>query len=653
MHATTSRRGFVAGAVAATAATAIAATAHLPYGTTAIADEAEPAWDMAADMVVVGGGTGMGGAVAAAACGMSVILLEARPTAGGAMALSGGVSWLPNTEFSQPNGDTYDLARTYLLHMQQECKNLEVMDAFLDNTQNVIDTLRAGGVELKPMAYGVEYHKDWEGACNAGGRSCMVEGPDGAFATSGGGSRLYRALYKSLEAQGVDIFYNTTGRQLVTRRASSDAVPEVLGVIAEQADGTVLRIKANRGVLLATGGFEWDEDLVANYVRVPIRYNVSYSTNDGATLRMCQAVGADLRLMNEFWGQAVYTKQGELAKPKGVPTSICCQTERAVPGSIMVDTNGRRFCNEASDYDSQGNAMGGYNNYLGNGWAADPCWLVYDNTCYETYNVVGAGQDQGIGAATVPEDEMVIVADSLEELAEKIGVPAEVLVQTVDDWNQFAAEGRDPVYHRHETVPLSRIQDTIATLETPPFRAISISNGSLGTIGGPRLNKNAQVVHVSGEPIKGLYAMGNCAGVGAPGPAYGGGGGTIGPAFTMGVIAAHHAAERDDVTDTDHYVAEKPAAYEPTAPNEFVGVGLGITSPITVSVTVEDGTITDCHVVSHCESEGIGTVAIDVLPGMVVEANGLEGVDVVAGCTCTSKGVLEAVGNALSQAGLA
>ena len=257
MSTTTSRRQFIAGTGAAVAATALAATGSLSYGTVAVADEADVAWDMAADMVVVGGGTGMGGAVAAAACGMSTILLEARPTAGGALALSGGVSWLPNTAFSQPNGDSYDLARTYLLHLQQECTNFEVMDAFLDNTQNTIDTFAAAGVMLKPMAYGVEYHKDWEGACNAGGRSCMVEGPDGAFATSGGGSRLYRALYQSLEAQGVDVFYNTTGRQLVTRRASSDAVPEVIGIIAEQADGTVLRIKANRGVLLATGGFEY------------------------------------------------------------------------------------------------------------------------------------------------------------------------------------------------------------------------------------------------------------------------------------------------------------------------------------------------------------------------------------------------------------
>lgn len=653
MSSSVSRRGFLRGGGTALAAAACTAASGLAYGSVAVADEAQVPWDMAADMVVVGGGTGMGGAVAAAACGMSVILLEARPTTGGAMALSGGVSWLPNTGFSQANGDTYDLARTYLLHLQQECRNYEVMDAFLDNTQATVDTFAEGGVMLKPMAYGVEYHKDWEGACNAGGRSCMVEGPDGVFATSGGGSRLYRALYKSLEAQGVDVFCNTTGRKLVTRRESSDAVPEVLGVIAEQADGTVLRIKANRGVLLATGGFEWDEELVANYVRVPIRYNVSYSTNDGAALRMCQSVGADLRLMNEFWGQAVYTKQGELSKPKGVPTGICCQTERAVPGSIIVDGNGCRFCNEASDYDSQGNAMGTYNNYLGNGWGADPCWLVYDNTCYETYNVVGAGQDQGIGVATVPEDEIVVVGDTLEELAEKIGVPAEVLVQTVENWNKFAVEGRDPVFHRHETVPLSRVQETIATIETPPYRAISISSGSLGTIGGPRLNGNAQVVHISGEPVKGLYAMGNCAGVGAPGPAYGGGGGTIGPAFVMGVVAARHAANRDDVSDSDHYVVEKPAGYKPSSPNEFVGVGLGITSPITVSLTVDGSTVTDCRVVGHCESEGIGTIAIEMLPPLVVEANGLEGVDVIAGCTCTSKGVIEAVGDALAQAGLA
>lgn len=537
-HAAMSRRTFVGGAAATGALLAVQAGP-------ALADEVTQ-WDYEADMVVVGGGTGLAGAVAAAVNGLSVVLIESRGAVGGAMCLSGGVAWLPNNAFSQEKGDSYDLALTYLEHMQMDYTNFEVMNAFLDNTQVTIDTLAEAGVELQPMPYGIEYHSDWEGAFPAGGRSVMIPEADGSTPTVNGGWRLNNALVDACDSLGVQILTNTTGKRLVTNRASSDSVPEVVGIVAIDNDGNEITLKADKGVLLATGGFEWDEALVTNYLRVPCRYNVSWSTNTGEGLRMAQSVGAELAMMNEFWGQSVYTVQGEYSKETGEPCAISCQTERSVPGAILVDANGRRFCNEASDYDSQGNTMGGYNNYFGNGWTCDPAWLVYDNTCYETYGVVGRGQDSGFPVPDIPEEDIVVVADTLEELAEAIGVPGEILVRTVDEFNLFAREGRDPLFHRGETfTPLSQIQETLAPLETGPYRAISVSSGCLGTIGGPRLNKHAQAMHVYGEPIKGLYAMGNCAGVGAPGPAYGGAGGTIGPAFVMGVLAARHAAGID------------------------------------------------------------------------------------------------------------
>lgn len=535
-----SRRSFVGTAAAG------AALAGMAVAAPAFADEIE-SWDYECDFVVVGAGTGMGGAVASAVAGMDTILLESRSTVGGAMALSGGCAWMPNTAFSQATGDSYETALTYLKHMQQGYKNEEVMYAFLENTQNTVDTLAAGGVNLQPMPYGIEYHTDWEGAWPAGGRSMMIPTEDGGTTkTVGGGWRLSDALETACDNLGVRTMTNTKGQRLVTKRASSDAVPEVVGIIAEQ-DGAQITIKANKGILLATGGFEWDEELVTNYVRIPCRYFVSWPTNDGAGLRMVQSVGAELAMMNEFWGQTVYTAHGEYSKEHGEPCALACQTERSVPGAILVDANGRRFCNEASDYDSQGNTMGGYNNWGDNGWTCDPCWLVYDNVCYETYGVVGRGQDSGFPVPDIAEEDMIIVADTLEELAEKIGVPAEMLVRTVDEFNLFAEQGRDPIFHRGETFrPLSRVTETLAPLTEAPYRAISVSPGCLGTIGGPRLNANAQVLHVYGEPIKGLYAMGNCAGVGSPGPTYGGAGGTIGPAFVMGVIAAQHAAAREE-----------------------------------------------------------------------------------------------------------
>lgn len=640
-----SRRSFLKGSALA------ASLAMLPTMPGLAEEKPAASWDMAADFVVIGGGTGLGGAVAAAVEGMSVILLEKRNGVGGAMALSGGVAWMPNTEYSKAKGDTYELSEIYLKKMMQEYDNEEILYTFLDNTQNAIDTLKKGGVLLQPLPYPVEYHPDWEGACLGGGRSMVVYGEDGSFTTVGGGVRMNNALVKACDALGVKTLTGIGGERLITIRENSDAVPKVIGVIAKANDGKEYRIKANRGVLMATGGFEWDEHLVTHYVRVPCRYNVSYPTNDGAALRMAQSVGAQLNMMNEFWGQSVYTAHGEYSKKHGVPCAICCQTERAVPGSIMVDRSARRFCNEAADYDSQGNAMGGYYNTQENGWMADPAWLIYDDTCYTTYNVVGRGQDTGFAAPDIPEEEMVIKADTLEELAEKLGLNGEILVKTVNEFNEYARQGVDPLFHRGETMkPLSRIQDTLAPLEKGPYRAISISSGTLGTKGGPLLNKHAQVMHVYGEPVVGLYAMGNCAGVGGPGPAYGGGGGTIGPAFVMGVLAAQHAAARTDVSDTDFYTIELGEKIE-LAENEYLGVADGIGGKVKVKVTVADGKMTAVEIVEQNETVGIGDKAIASLPQAILDAQSAD-VDVVGGATATSNAIKNAVRDALAQAGL-
>lgn len=543
-------------------------------------------WDMAADFVVVGGGTGLGGAVAAAAEGMSVIVLEKRGSVGGAMALSGGVSWIPNNVHSQEKGDSYEKSLTYLKHMQLTEGDEEIMYAFLDNTQNTLDTLKKGGVELMPMAYGVEYHSDWEGSQPTGGRSFVVQGEDGSMTTVGGGARLNEALVKACKNLGVEIITNTAGKKLITRRADPDGVPQVIGIVAVDSAGKEYRIKANRGVLLATGGFEWDDTLVDHYLKIPCHYAVSYSSNDGDGLRMVQAVGADLRLMNEFWGQAVYTKHGEYSREHGIPAPICCQTEKSVPGAILVDSNARRFCNEAADYDSHGHTMGGFTACIDNGWSCAPSWLIYDQTCYETYHVVGKGQD------------------------------------------------------------------TLAPLEKGPFRAISVSPGCLGTRGGPRLNKHAQAVHVEGEPIVGLYAMGNCSGVGSPGMSYGGAGGTIGPAFVMGVIAAQHAAARTDVTDKDFFVVETASGSKiELKENEYLGEGSGISGPVKVKITVENGKMTAIEVVEHSETVGIGDKAVAQLPQIILDAQSAD-VDVIAGATITSKAIISAVKDAMSQAGL-
>lgn len=534
------RRSFLAGAALAASAFGLGTLGGCSTSGGSASSEGD--WDKEADIVVVGGGTGQAAAIAGAAAGLSVILIEARDTVGGAMAFSGGNAWLANTEYSKANGDSYEFAKAYLDHMQMGAGNEEIVDAYLSNTQAVVDVLVENGVNIQPLPRNGQYQPDWEGA-DVIGRSCQVMGDnDGSDVSEAGGSRLNSSLSAACDRLGVEVLTKTRGRRLVTNRSDPDAVPRVVGVVAEGRNSEI-RIKANKGVILATGGFEWNEKLVEKYVRVPLKYGLSWPENIGDGLLMAQSVGADLSLMPHTFGMPCFQAHGEYARENGQIMSMAGNAARSNPGSIIVDQNGRRFCREDSSYMSINNTFGGYNNFGEEGYTADPAWWICDQLCYDQNGgPTGTCASWGYPVPEIPEEDYVFKAETLEELGDLIGVNSEQLVRTVDEYNLHAREGKDPLFHRGEVGTAGQPAFDLQTMEQPPYYAVAINAGCCGTIGGPQLNGNAQVMHVSGEPIEGLYAMGNCAGVGGPGPSYGGEGGTIGPAFTFGVIAVNHIA---------------------------------------------------------------------------------------------------------------
>lgn len=540
------RRNFLTGAALAGGALGLGALAGCaPNGggeSKGLAATGE--WDHEADVVVVGGGTGQAAAIAAAAAGMSVILLEARDMVGGAMAFSGGNAWLANTAYSQENGDSYEFAKKYLDHMQMGMDNEEIVEAYLANTQAVVDVLTGNGVNLQPLPRNGQYQPNWEGA-DVIGRSCQVMGDnDGSDHSEAGGMRLNTSLSTACDNLGVEIMTGTRGRRLVTERDNSDAVPRVVGIVAEKGSKE-LRIRAAKGVILATGGFEWNPKLVEQYIRVPLKYGLSFPENIGDGLLMVQSVGADLNLMPHTFGMPCFQAHGEYAKENGQIMSMAGNAARSNPGSIIVDQNGRRFCREDSSYMSINNTFGGYNNFGDEGYTCDPAWWICDQLCYDQNGgPTGTCVSWGYPVPEIPEEDFVYKADTLKELGEMIGINADQFVKTVEEYNLYAKDGEDPLFHRGEWGTAGMPAFDLQTLETPPYYAVAINAGCCGTIGGPKLNGNAQVMHVTGEPIEGLYAMGNCAGVGGPGPSYGGEGGTIGPAFVFGIIAVNHMASK-------------------------------------------------------------------------------------------------------------
>ncbi len=310
-------------------------------------------------------------------------------------------------------------------------------------------------------------------------------------------------------------------------------------------NGGEIRIKANKGVILATGGFEWNDEYVKTFARVPLHGGISWDGNVGDGLRMAMGLGCELALMGHTFGMPNFLAHAEYAREHGGMVCMAGNASRSNPGSIMVDQTGRRFCREDSGYMSCNNAFGGYLNFGDEGYACDPAWWICDQACYDANGgVTGTVASWGYPVPEIDEATYVYQADTLLELGELVGINAEQLVRTVEEYNEHAAQGCDPLFHRGEVGTAGMPAFELKTIEQPPFYAVAMVAGCCGTIGGPRLNQNAQVMHATGEPIEGLYAMGNCAGVGGPGPSYGGEGGTLGPAFVFGVIAANHAATR-------------------------------------------------------------------------------------------------------------
>lgn len=508
-------------------------------------------WDKEADFVVAGSGTGLAGAIAAISKGCSVIVCEKAKTIGGSTIISGGGGWFPNTRYSKEFGDDRDKALAYVKLIAQGQSTDAIMEAFVDRSDEILEVIANNStIQWKAGTTYGDYHPEYEGGLQFG-RSCSPAREEGE---PGAGSPLITRLQKAIEETGNEILTSAPVTSLVTRQGEN-GVAEVLGVIATPDNKDPIYIKANKGVLLACGGFEWDEDLKTNFLRGKAEYNVSVPGNNGDALRMCMALGSDLRNLNECWGQSCYKiPNQELAEMKS-PAKIGLMYDRAKPGSIIVNKNGKRFINEACDYDTFQRAMLSWSSFGENGYLSMPSYLIADQTFVNRYGINQIDMTLGITNPGVVDDA-ALSSDTLAGLADQINVDPATLEQTVARFNEYAAQGEDPDFHRGESYfdrvfmsdmgqefEWGDVKATLGTIETPPFYAMECTTGTLGTCGGPRVNELSQVVHVSGEPISRLYCSGNASSIGGPGASYAGAGGTIGPAITFAGIAGLHAAD--------------------------------------------------------------------------------------------------------------
>jgi succinate dehydrogenase/fumarate reductase flavoprotein subunit len=297
-------------------------------------------------------------------------------------------------------------------------------------------------------------------------------------------------------------------------------------------------IRAKKGVVLASGGFEWNKELSAQFLGGELTHPNSPPGNDGDGLKMAMSVGADLGNMSEAWWCPSVVVPGE--EYDGVQLNRGDFSIRSLPHTIIVNEAGQRFVNEAQNY----------NDLMKPFFAFDPAayerpnlpaWLIIEKRFLDKYALLTY-------VPGMPVPEWLERADTLPALAAKLGVDATGLTATVDRFNRFARDGVDRDFGRGDSVydhfygdPDNAPNPNLGELVEPPFYALRVYPGAIGTKGGARVNARAQVVRPDGAPIAGLYAAGNVM-AGPTGAGYPGAGSTIGAAMTFGYIAGKDAA---------------------------------------------------------------------------------------------------------------
>ena len=533
------------------------------------------------DVVILGSGAaGLVAAITAAEHGASVAVIEKAELIGGTSAMSGGIVWMPNNHLQAEAGkeDSRQDALDYLAALSLGQIDSDMAAAFVDEGPQMLrflDEATPCGFHLLPTY--PDYHPEHPGGKPAGGRSLdnalypfdelgewghkirnhrganpvmLIETPLGGATTTpdaaliadrianrenGMGLGLVGALVKGCLDRGVDIHLSTRARHLVIEDGRVTGVR----VAGEESPDDESVIDARRGVVIATGGFEWNEDLCRTFLRGPMTAPAGSPDNTGDGLVMAMEAGARLGNMRNAWWVPVTRVPG--ASNWGKPAVSLILLERTRPGSLMVNGSGRRFCNEAGNY----NAMGGVFHEFDPAsfdYPNQTAWLIFDHRYKSRYDVAGAP----------PGDEVpdwITSAPTIEALSAKLDLDPATLSATVARFSEFAAKGEDPDFQRgvsaYDTFngdqSLPGVEATLAPVDEPPFYAIPIELGSLGTTGGPKTDTRARVLSLEGGVIGGLYAAGNAMAA-ATGMVYGGAGGTLGPAMTFGYIAGREAA---------------------------------------------------------------------------------------------------------------
>ena len=555
-------------------------------------------WDHTVDVLVVGSGAGgMVTALTAHDAGASTLIVEKDVGYGGSSARSGGGMWIPTNHMMKAEGreDNSEDALTYLkavigegVESEERLKAYvkyapEMFKYLCDNTRLQPQTVplypdyhpskpgwrkgrivepkifdaRPLGDELlnlhKPPTEGImeRYHitileandllqrrpgwikilltrmiKYW---LDIPWRFKSKRSRDLGF-----GLALIASLRHSLMDRNIPLWLNSPARELINENG------RVVGVVVERENGLKVRVRANKGVVMASGGFEGSTLLREKYLPNPTnaKWACGSPANTGDSIAMGQAVGAKLDFMNYVCWMPVDLQPG-------IPGGRGKIVERSVPGTMIVNKRGERYMNEALPYINAVEAM--YANDKPEGTTV-PSFMIFDAT-YRATKPFGPVLP-GTPDAMIPKGYLEI-GKTLEELAQKLGIDPAGLKASAAKMTEYACTGVDLDFHRGENEydcyfgdPNTKPNICLGAIEKGPFYGTRIYPGDLGTTGGLKTDVHARVLNEQMEVIPGLYATGNCS-AGAIAGTYPGPGCTLGPTMTYGYIAARHLTQKN------------------------------------------------------------------------------------------------------------
>jgi len=551
-------------------------------------------WDTTVDFVIVGsGGGGMVAALAANAAGASALVLEKQERVGGSTAMSGGVVWVPDNPVMRADGvpDSYEDAMAHFEAVVGDvgpASSFERRHAFLTAGPEMVSFLQDLGVGFVHCLGYSDYYSNAKGGVDEGraiepvpwdgrvlgawleklqpglaqslGLAVMTNEARslshynrsiGAFAVSArvairtfaarvrgqalltNGASLIGQMLALALAQGIPVWTEAPLEDLIVENG------RVVGVRATR-DGAPVLIRARRGVLLAAGGFAHNPEMRGEYGgNQPNRakWSIANPGDTGEALQTAMRLGAQTALMDEAWW---------LPAPRtGKFGQSTLDQARQRPRTIYVDNAGHRFVNESNSYMEVGKAMYARDQTS----RAVPCWLIFDDRYRKRYAHLRSSP--GRFPRKLLESGRLKQAWTLEDLARMCGIDGAGLAETVERFNVNAVQGIDPDYGRGDSAynralgdPNHNVHPCLGPIDEPPYYAVEVVPGDIGTCGGLVTDEHARVLDQRDEPIAGLYATGNNTAT-VMGRHYLGPGASIANTMVFGYLAALHATGRE------------------------------------------------------------------------------------------------------------